>query len=380
MRMRSLLAVPAALLGGVLALPVLALGAPFWLVGALTRWSARRLAPAVVHWPALFEFDPALGWRARASLDCHCLEERDDAFRVKTDEQGWPLGPTLADSEMVVVGDSYAWGYGVDHAVSFAARLGGQVRAKAVGVPGYNLAQQYLLLERLAPQLRDKLVVWFVYAGNDLHETLQPEMGGYRCPFVRPAKGGDAWEIVTTHLAPQPWRTSGRARDLLYPTLAALHGESLVSQRAYGAAAFLLEQAAALGQEYGFRLVVATIPWPVALTPASEPSLSPELQRLRARMDPGYPDRVIGAVCERLAVPFLPLRRCLTRQDFKLYDDHWTERGHARVAAALLELYRRHGALPPPARPGRSAEAVNATGMQPAFAASPTLQLGDTTP
>jgi hypothetical protein len=380
MRMRSLLAVPAALLGAALALSVLALGAPFWLVSALTRWLASRLTPTVVRWPQLFEFDAALGWRARPHVDCHCLEERDDIFRVKTDQHGWPLGPSLADSEMVVVGDSYAWGYGVDHAASFAARLGRHVPTKAAAVPGYNLVQQFLLLERLATGLKDKLVVWFVYVGNDLHETLQPQMNGYRCPFVRQTTDG-AWEIVTAHLAPEPWRTSGDARVALYPTLAALHRASFAGERAYAAAAFLLERAAALSRACGFRLVVATIPWPVALTTADDPTLPAELKALRARMDPGHPDRQLGAACERLGIPFVPLREHLTRQDFKPLDDHWTEHGHARVAATLLEVYRRHRTLPAPPAPSQPALApAEAAAMQPAFATSSALKLGDSAP
>jgi hypothetical protein len=379
MTIRSLLVVPAALLGAALALPVLALGAPFWLVGALTRRLARRLAPPVIRWPQLFEFDAALGWRAKPGLDCHCLEERDDVFRVKTDEHGWPLGPALGDSEMVIVGDSHAWGYGVDHAASFTSRLVPHVRAKAVGVPGYNLAQQFLLLERLSARLKDRLVVWFIYAGNDLHETLRPEMSGYRCPFVREARGGGGWEIVASHLAPETWRASAGARGALHPTLAALHGESFLSQRAYGAAAFLLERAAGLSRACGFRLVVATIPWPVAVAEAHDPGLSRELQRLRARIDPGYPDKKIGDICDQLAIPFVPLRRCLTRQDFKPADDHWTERGHVRVAATLLDVYRRHRALPAPPTPSQpSARPAEAAGMQPALAAS--IAFGDSTP
>ncbi len=345
---RALFAAAGALVATALSLPVLLAGAPLWVVAALTRSLGRVLEPPVTDWRGLFEFDAELGWRVRGGIVAYCLERRDDVFRVETDADGWPGPLALADSQMVVVGDSHAFGYGVDPE-RFFARLVPGVRVKAVGVPGYNMVQELLLMGRLAPRLRDRLVVWFVYPGNDLYDNLSPEMNGYRAPFVRREPDG-GWTIVTRHLRPEPWRVStGRRGPFYLPTLAALHAPTALAERAYAAAAALLAAGAETCCRAGARLVVVTVPTPLALSPEGLARLAPHLPAATPP-DPDFPDRQIGAACARLGLPFFALRTVLRRQHYKPEDDHWTADGHRAVAGALADLYRGLG-VPPEARP-----------------------------
>jgi hypothetical protein len=114
---RAVFAFPIALLGMLLAFPILVVGLPFWIVNGLTRACARRWEPQAIR--QVSEFDPVLGWRGKANLDCHVVEDRDDVFHVLTDEQGWPRTRGLVESKIVVIGDSHVWGYGVDHERAF---------------------------------------------------------------------------------------------------------------------------------------------------------------------------------------------------------------------------------------------------------------------
>jgi hypothetical protein len=166
-------------------------------------------------------------------------------------------------------------------------------------------------------------------------------MSGYRTPFVRSRGGG--WEIVSHHLRPAPWRGSGRARlRSPHPILAALHRPSFLAERAYSAAGFLIQRGRQLAREAGFELVVLSIPSPFALSQPEDPALSPAARRHRAQMDPDYPDRRLAAACQEHGVRFVALKGHLGRADYKPRDDHWTERGHARVAAVLMDLQQAH--------------------------------------
>jgi hypothetical protein len=341
---RPVLAAAGALVATVLSLPVLIAGVPLWAVALATRLLAHRLEPRVTDWRALFAFDPELGWRVKGGIVAHCLERRDDVFRVETDADGWPGRGTVAESQMVVGGDSHAFGYGVDPERFFARQVRG-VRIKAVGVPGYNLVQELLLMRRLAPALRGKVVVWFVYPGNDLYDNLSPEMNGYRAPFVRREPDG-RWTIVTRHLSPEPWRASTGRRGRFYlPTLAALHAPTPLAARAYEAAAALLAEGREVCRRAGADLVVMTIPSPLALSPRGLARLAPHLPA-DTPPDPEFPDRMIGEACAQLGLPFVALRTVLRREHYKPDDDHWTEEGHRVVAGVLAELHRRRTAPP----------------------------------
>lgn len=356
---RALVALVLTPVGLLVAAAVLLLGSPFWLVAALTRALAAWLSPPVLGWRQLFAFDPALGWRAKPNLDCRCVDELGDAFHVVTDEHGWPGRRPLEDSRIVVFGDSHAFGFGVDHAAAFP-QLHPEARVKAIGVPGYNLVQELLLMEQLAPRLAGKLVVWLVYVGNDLHESLSPEMNGYRTPFVRRLEGGTTWEIVREHLSPAAWRASDSVRSRnWYATLAALHRDTFLAERAYSACAFLLDAGARLSRQAGFSLAVMTVPAPLALAPLEAEGPG---RRYRALMDRELPDRRIRRMCDRLGLPFVALMKRLTLADYKRQDDHWTEDGHRQVAAVLAELPGALAAASAPAAPAAPPTAVPVAG------------------
>lgn len=336
---RFCLALISAAAGLLVLLPLLLAGLPFVLVARLTSMIARHLEPSALRWPQIFEFDPLLGWKAKSNLDCHLIEERDDIFHVVTDKFGWPGEATIAESEIVVFGDSHAWGYGVDHKATFS-RLNPTLPVKAIGVPGYNLVQELLLMEQLAHQLKGKLVVWFVYTGNDLYDNLSPEMSGYRTPFVRQVNGKGEWEIVTRHLAPTKWRSSESAKlRRFYAVLPALHSDTFLAQRAYSACEFLLRKGAKICRDASARLIVMSIPSPAALSESHMQQLCVS-RGFSKPVDPDLPDRKLGDICARHGISFVALKQHMSITHYKEHDDHWTEEGHQCIAEVLRRLYQ----------------------------------------
>lgn len=322
-------------------MPVIAMGLPLVVAVGLVCALSKRLEPKAIRWQEIYEFHSGLGWKAKPNLEGYVVEERDDVFQVVTDQDGWPGKTPLAQSHVVVFGDSHAWGYGVDHRNSFS-QLNRDLQVKAVGAPGYNLVQELLLMESLALQLKDKLVIWFVYIGNDLFDNLSPEMSGYRCPFVHERAGCEDWEVVTRHLSPSRWRASNSATlRRFYAVLPALHSDTFLAKRAYEACEYIVGRGATVCRDAGAKLVVVSIPSPATLD-------EKEMDRLReARgftlpVDRDLPDKKLSAICLRHGVDFVPLKQYLNTTHFKERDDHWTESGHHRVAAVIRDLYSQH--------------------------------------
>ena len=100
------------MLGVLLVIPILFLALPFWGVSGATRAITGLIRPKVLPWQQLIEYEPTVGWKPKSNLDAYA--NADGVFRLTTDAEGW-RGPTsLEESEIVVFGDSFAFGYGAD--------------------------------------------------------------------------------------------------------------------------------------------------------------------------------------------------------------------------------------------------------------------------
>lgn len=332
----------ACLLGLLVLTPILAVWLPFWFVAATTRKTRRFFQPRVLHWEQLVRHDERIGWRLKPGVVATC--EAADMFHVTTDGEGWSGSLQPADAKVIVFGDSNAFGYGVDHANAYFQVCAPEVPVKAIGAPGYNLVQELLLMQDMASQLRGKLVIWLICNANDLYDNLSPQMDGYRAPFVRQTGSGE-WEIVSSHVNPEPWSCSaGRHAAKRQPLAPNLHRSNYLSERAYDACGWLIAQGSELCRSAGAELVVMSVPSPFALDSG---------KTAREDVNPDYPDRQIGAACERLGVPFVALKSHLAAGDYIYHDDHWNERGHVKVANVIVSLFRARTVANPPPVPDR---------------------------
>jgi hypothetical protein len=335
---RVILAFAAAAIGMLVIAPVLVLVLPFWIVSVITRAAARVVRFHDVGFDQVTEYDPVFGWRPRPNLQT--LHGHPEVFQLTTGPDGWRGRSTLENAEIVVFGDSFAAGFGVDDD-QFFANLPGTPPIKAVGFGGYCLVQELLWMKRVAPSLKGKLVIWLVFYGNDLYDSLNPDMLGYRKPFVRERGASGEWEIVSSHLSPDRWPICGPARlaALHYlPRLADLCSETFLSARAYSACEFLLREGQKVCESVGADLVVMSVPEPLQLSPEGVDRLK-RLGGDPTTFDERYPDRQVQAMCGRLGLPFVAGTSFLNAGDYLENDCHWNSRGHRRVADCLTNIY-----------------------------------------
>jgi hypothetical protein len=336
--LRALFRTAAFAVGLLLTAIVVAILAPLWIFAALVRWLGRALEPRFLTRNQLLEFDPALGWKWKPDLRTHHLV--NDLYTLTTDADGWPGWANLESSDVVVFGDSFAAGYGVNAKDTFANVA--RPRIKPIAVGGYSMVQELLCMRQLAGSLRGKHVVWLVFHGNDLYDNLVPDLRGYRKPFVREAKDRSGWEIVSSHVQAARWpivtedRMQGRNH---LPRLADLCADTFVAKRAFAACEFLIAEGRQLCREAGADLTVMTVPEAIQLTPVGRAQLKALGGRL-ASFDAGSPDARLEAICRQLDVNFVAGSTFLDGACYRDDDCHWNERGHKRMAAAIGRLRR----------------------------------------
>ncbi|MQA28692.1 MAG: hypothetical protein GEU82_02475 [Luteitalea sp.] len=131
------------------------------------------------------------------------------------------------DHVILVIGDSYAFGYGVDDADAFPAVLeanlaqqypGKAIRVVALAMPGYNTRQQLATLKEYGPRLRPRLVL-IAYNLNDIHQREADEAPPDEAASETAADPG--WNLRPRRLIDSARERSHLVRFLL-PQVAAL--------------------------------------------------------------------------------------------------------------------------------------------------------------
>jgi hypothetical protein len=334
---RTLLGLLGMIAGIGLAIPLVMIWLVLWAVSGITKLTARLFEPAALGSDQLVQFTPIVGWRPRPNLDGYYLTMvRDSVFHVLTDSEGWPDTQQVSDTNVLVFGDSYAFGYGVDTRATFWRYRSG-VRVKAIGAPGYNMVQELLVMRELTDRLSGKLVIWFIYFGNDLYDNLFPNNRHYRTPFVRLRKDSQSWEIATQHVSPKKW-PNGSTPDY-YAKLAELCCATFLSDRAYSACEFLLGEAKKTCEAAGARLVLMTIPDVVQLTESGQNQLAACAPN-RESFDPNRPDKRFSEIASCLGLTIVPLTMYLTATHYKQKDPHWNHRGHEKVAELIEQTWK----------------------------------------
>ena len=118
--------------------------------------------------------DPYLGFRYRPNFTGH-LRRGDLDFAFTTDEKGFRNdSPSPKAADIVVVGDSMAFGYSVPDEATWSHRVATQLDGYTIrnfGLIG-GAPQQYLrVLKSEALELNPKLVLFMLFPGNDLDDA-----------------------------------------------------------------------------------------------------------------------------------------------------------------------------------------------------------------
>ena len=315
-----------------LALVVLAASA----LGALTAELALRAVARATRRERGVAFDAELGWRMLPNV------EKRGAFwgvatPARTNSHGWRDRETPWESpdgrpRLVVVGDSFTFGVGVDADERWTDVLEELVPGLDVvnlGMNAIGTDQELLVLERDGLRYGPALVVCQLYDGNDFRDVSLSRNGYLPKPHFRLA--GGALELVPPR---RDWdsrlRECGYLGELAFRVLRGASDYRVVTPEWRDAdttplLAALLERmrTASEGAGAGFLVLVVRSPGPPRFD-----ALAPQLERAGVETLDSGP---LFADPAARAVRMLP-------------DDHWTPAGHRAVAGALAaELERRGG-------------------------------------
>jgi hypothetical protein len=335
------------LLGLLLVLPALLIALPLWGFSAPVQAIAARLARRSTPWKGIIEFEPEIGWRQRPNLRTRYADKNGDSCTTRTDSEGWSGAWTVEESEVVVFGDSFAFGFGSDVRDAYYSQARG-CRIKSIASPGYNMVQALLWMRRYADRLRGKSVVWFICTENDLAENLKPYTSdSYPTPFLCNRKGTADWEVESGHVRPKVWEQgdTGISNVTLFAYLCT---SCAYSDRVYAAARHLIQEAKTLCESQDASLVLLSIPYKKQLEPSGLRQLRGCL-RSPEGFDPRYPDKRLAAICNELGVSFVAGAEHLTVADYKPRDGHWNARGNRKVAE-IIESHHRETRVRPAAR------------------------------
>jgi len=325
----------------------------------------------------LFERDEVLGVRLRPGFrGVHDHEE----FRVdvRINSQGFrspePRQERAGGFRIVSLGDSFAFGYGVEDDETYAARLQARlarslpgVDAEVVnaGVSSYGTRQMAQLLERRGAELAPDLVLATVFGANDMQDNVSAgltERGGIamspEAAAVVDADGGlrfaveysDAWLWLRFRWL--MWKSgmgslptpSPEARRWALPGLEDLARNPGDAARArWEATEKWLAELTKVSRELGARLVVIHIPLPFQFD-EGEWARSREHMGLAAEsFELDAVARKLDALATRLEFVYLDLLEVFRSEpgSATLYfplNKHFTSAGHERVAEAIEAL------------------------------------------
>jgi lysophospholipase L1-like esterase len=147
-------------------------------------------APRTGRLVELWQYDREYGWAHVPSSSGRFASFGFDTF-VEINSQGFrgPEVPTRKDPSqrrIVVIGDSFVWGFGVEYDEIFASRIENACRNVEVinlGVSGYSTDQELLLFEEKGADLEPDVVILVVAANDFSSNTRSKEYVYYHKPL-----------------------------------------------------------------------------------------------------------------------------------------------------------------------------------------------------
>jgi hypothetical protein len=293
-------------------------------------------------------YDPLLGWSLTPGASGR-LEYVDFSVKVGINSDGlrdrdYPVERVPGKHRMLVLGDSFAWGYGVEQNERFSEVIENSRPDWEIinaGVSGYGTDQEYLYYKLRGSKYRPDVVL-VLFFGNDLENVANSvqyyhnkplfvaDGGGIRLtntpvPETTPSQRVANFVARNTYFLriasqiPARWRSGGRQPELGQPAArgsAADEANNEVappSQQELVVRIFLaLNEAVRAG---GGRLVVVSLPGAYPLF-----------------KDPRFADAGISYL------PLSGIFRGSPAPVWFAHDLHWTPNGH-RIAAAAIDRY-----------------------------------------
>ncbi len=296
---------------------------------------------------ALWLPDADLGWVNPPNSDTIL---RHPAFtnRVRINAHGHrsraiPLEKPAGRQRLLVLGDSFGWGFGVEQNEMFTE----QIEARRpdwdlvnASVSGYGTDQELLYLRERGLQFQPDAIL-LVYCPNDLENNVHTEQYWHNKPRFILREGN----LVLTNRPVPPLSLRQRAGKLVV-------GRTYFLAQLYRATRHLCRSATARGEG-------AVIGYDAAEARDITARLLAEMRETARQAGARF--FVVGTpmdsehaawlrnVLDALGVPFLHLERSLFPPETYIpRDPHWNAEGHARAAEAIDRFLTEQGLFRPP--------------------------------
>jgi lysophospholipase L1-like esterase len=284
-----------------------------------------------------------------------------NALGLRDEEVGAKQG-----KRVLLLGDSFATGYGIEREQTFAdlleKRLGAEIVNAAVG--GYEIVHQTRYFAGRGLSLEPDLVVYALYLGNDLSrndEWLVAKDGALISPkkdFPLRVAHEIKLRVLAKQLGYRLKMSAERGRGEWEPhadyLLTAERTLSAPARADYGRAEELLRVLRDEVRESGARFFIVLIPYRTMVDPAALAALRERIPDLDGRFDFSLPGRRTAEILDRLGIEHMDVSPALAAHfaggGEPLYfpvDGHLNARGNEVVAAAIEPVLRtRIAALP----------------------------------
>jgi len=307
------------------------------LTGTLPRPMRRLVQQVYRHFNrALIQFDPACaqydaGLTYTLKPGTCTFENLEFRTEVRVNRLGLRDDKAaLERPEVIVLGDSHAMGWGVQHEQTFARVLARQSGAKVLnaGISSYGTAREVMLLDRLDVSSLRVLVVQ--YSDNDLLENRAFRDHGNHLPVTSERE----YENVRQYYSRQRSYYPGKYLYRLVMKILRLEQpepEQLAMEPATPSeeAALFINALAHAGRTPLDRVQVVVLEINEQLEPRRPFIVALDGAR-RDLANPAFVNRLVA----------IDLSSRLTRDDFFVLDDHMNERGHQVVGDVLAEALR----------------------------------------
>jgi hypothetical protein len=154
----------------------------------------RELRQGVSERSLSYRYDAELGWTpipnsTSLATNARTVQVHHNSLGLRDDELTAEARPTI-----LFLGDSFVWGLDAEAHERFSELLKPRIashRILAAGISGYGTDQQYLLLQKLWPQVRPAIVVLVFCTMNDRGDnSTNIRHEGYHKPYFETAPDG----------------------------------------------------------------------------------------------------------------------------------------------------------------------------------------------
>jgi hypothetical protein len=306
----------------------------------VTELALRLLHPEVLGaWSErsrFYAYDARLGWKGVAGASGTFARAdfrtsiRHDALGFRNDSDAPPTHPSV-----ILLGDSYVWGYGVDAPALVSTQLAQRMAPRAasvrnLGLSGYGSDQELLVLDGLPAEIPIDWVFVVVSLPSDLTNNTHAIQYGYAKPYY--VLDGDGIALRNLPVPADGALQRLRRRFVQSTALGAIlqsTGDGPATERdAVELTARILRRIAEVSRARGARATFVINP--TVETRSHLPWADPQVAALTARLQRDGLD----------VLDLAPLVRELGAGFTLPNDAHWSVAAHARIAQLFADHMR----------------------------------------